>query len=234
MQAMSKTSKILLGVGLALIAATLAIVFLVGPMRASSFYPALCGIEIAEAVFFGGLIVLEESSGRFDRLFTRIGCTTILSVCCIAAFLVSLFFMLVPETSLSWFIAIQIAIATILIVGFIVFYFIGARFVSDDRALLSNATSGIDRANQLQQLALKCEDTSVRKILERASDGIRSSDNTSEMGIAIKIDQKIAALSAAVGQEWSDQSAIKERAAEIMELIDEKKNQEAALKRGGF
>lgn len=114
---MSRAARLLLAIGLASMVTTALVVALIAPLWLLGVSVGLAGMLWAEALLFGGLIAADCLMAGFSAAFVRGGCSAVVVTCAALSFALSAGFMLMPGMPLGLFVAFQLLIAFVLVVG---------------------------------------------------------------------------------------------------------------------
>lgn len=228
---MSRAARLLLAIGLASMATTVLVVALIAPLWLLGVSVGLAGMLWAEALLFGGLIAADCLMAGFSAAFVRGGCSAVVVTCAALSFALSAGFMLMPGMPLGLFVAFQLLIAFVLVVGCAVLAFFGRRAREGDAAAAERVAHGAGQVAALEEAAASCGDLRGRRRLAGLADALRFVDWGVGVPVDADVDTAVGALSrAAVG---GDAPAVAREAALLEELLKKRAAQSAAARRGG-
>lgn len=241
MKTLGMPQKIFLGIGIACMVVTAAVIALINPIWTPMSIVSFFGLLWAEAIFFGGLYFLGSRTPEGSSVFLRIGGSFVIVVGAVTSFIVSMIFFPMPMIMIPGFVAIQIALLAAIVIVVLVIFFLERRFrVSDDTAKEGIAYIA-QRSAQVAACARECADPELRKRLERCADDLKFMDTTVRVQADSDVDSKVQAIQADISA-CNDEESNKERALASLasdvnglELAIASRKDEAALsKRGGF
>lgn len=249
---MNRNSIALLITGIVVILTTIVVFALLFPIWSVFSIPSLIGMIVAEAILFGGLILLERLNERSNQIFLRSGFGVWLGICCGGEFALSFLTVIQPTLLIPWLLAIQLIIFAALIIGCGAIWIASRRFFVEESSTAQDVSANMARAETLEALSSQCSNPSAKHALLKLSDDIRFSDNTVNQPIDEKIDSLIHTIKLIIDENTTDPivgieeysvasnasimstEALQHQLTELANLISERKSQSKIEKRGGF
>lgn len=223
--------------GCIVVAATFAIVFLTVPLMSFSAIQASAGIIAAEVGFFAGLLLIKRIAGNSERIIGQLGCMTMLCLGFISSFAISLCHLFMPLLVASWYLAAQIAVVAITVLGMGAFALMGLRARKDDAQAALLVDESLNRANKIESIADGIDESELHDLLLRISEDIRYEDASVPTSVDALIDEAIEKMT----RFSSEREGARERKADIeqqallmKDLVKERQLQVSVAKRGGI
>ncbi|MDL2310751.1 hypothetical protein LJC13_02090 [Peptostreptococcaceae bacterium OttesenSCG-928-C18] len=189
-------------------------------------------ILLAEIILFAGFILVELSSAKTEQIAYRSGMYIAITIYSLATIAVSLFYMIFTEKSINSFWTIQLILLAILLMICLALYNTSKSFRQKDEKVLFAVAKIEEYVGRLNILSGNNSDKTYGLKLKKIAEDLQFTDVSTTVSADNEIGDSISLLEENLAKEEVKEEDIEELLNKMSSLIDRRKMEVSASKRG--
>lgn len=218
--------------GILVLLVTILLFFIITQDRTTITWLGFLFLIVAEVIFFGGMLLIENIASRSSQIVIRSGVGATITIYTILSIVVSLVYMNLLRDSIVSLCVIQILLFSVAAILCVIFYTSG-KGVKAKEDKVDESSAKIDA--MINRIKLLKSNKEYNGDLEKVGENLRFSDTSTFVEVDKEIEDKIGELeSAFLKDDENKDTEIKLLIKEISSLINKRKVQVKELKKGNI
>lgn len=218
--------------GILVLLVTILLFFIITQERTTITWLGFLFLIVAEVIFFGGMLLIENIASRSSQIVIRSGVGATITIYTILSIVVSLVYMNLLRDSIVSLCVIQILLFSVAAILCVIFYTSG-KGVKAKEDKVDESSAKIDA--MINRMKLLKSNKEYNGDLEKVCENLRFSDTSTFVEVDKEIEDKIGELESAFLKDDENKDAeIKLLIKEISSLINKRKVQVKELKKGNI
>lgn len=218
--------------GILVLLVTILLFFIITQDRTTITWLGFLFLIVAEVIFFGGMLLIENIASRSSQIVIRSGVGATITIYTILSIVVSLVYMNLLRDSIVSLCVIQILLFSVAAILCVIFYTSG-KGVKAKEDKVDESSAKIDA--MINRMKLLKSNKEYNGDLEKVCENLRFSDTSTFVEVDKEIEDKIGELeSAFLKDDENKDTEIKLLIKEISSLINKRKVQVKELKKGNI